>query len=100
MTEEQIMAVAIGKPLPPSTQGFDEGEAIPQPYEVQGLPAWADIKIYNTAGWRWHFSARLIREPKRTLPQGGTTCPSPGQTFASRPEVLEAVQKFLRAHDV
>lgn len=98
MTEEQIMAVAIGKRLPPSNQGFGDGEAIPQPYEVQGLPAWADIKIFNTAGWRWHFSARLMHDAKRPQQHATVDCPSPGQTFASSVEVLQAVRAYLRAH--
>ena len=98
MSEEEIMAVAIGKRLPLPNQDFGEGEAIPQPYEVQGLPAWADIRIYNTAGWRWHFSARLIGGAKRPIQQAKVSCPSPGQTFASGQEVLDAVRAYLRAH--
>ncbi len=98
MDDKEIMAVAIGKRLPPSTHGFGEGEAIPQPYELRGLPAWADIKVYNTAGWRWHFSARLSGHAKKSLPEEGINCPYPGQTFASQDEVLEAVRAYLRAH--
>jgi hypothetical protein len=68
MTEEEIRTVAIGKRLPPSTQGFGEGEAIPQPHEVHGLPAWADIKIYNTAGWRWPLFRTHVRPAKEIAP--------------------------------
>jgi hypothetical protein len=100
MTEEQILAVAIGNHLTPSTDGFGEGEAIPEPYEVLGLPAWADIKIYNTAGWRWHFSACIIGRASRLDQKAGIYCPSPGQTFASAAEAIEAVRNYLRAQDV
>lgn len=98
MTEQEIMSVTIGKRLPASFQDFGEGEAIPQPYEVQGLPEWADIKAYSTAGWRWHFSARLLGRPAKPLQQGCIDCPCPGQTFASSTEVLAAVRAYLRAH--
>ncbi len=56
MTEEEIMAVAIRKRRPLSTVGFAEGKSIPQPHEIHGLPEWADIKAYNTAGWRWRVA--------------------------------------------
>ena len=98
MNEEEIMAVAIGKPLPKNRQGFGEGEAIPQPYQVQGLPSWVDIKIYNTAGWRWHFSAELLDPAKKLRAVATVDCPSPGQTFGSATEVLAAVRAYLRSY--